>query len=110
MAERTRPNRVAEAGVYQAAIDHVELARFAAKLWRLHRFKIFDNPAAEPINYEQMLQKDRVSTIDLSDTDFATRPQYRDRTDAEGNTEAAGPELSGCSCRKGRAESDNGLH
>ncbi|MGA2233958.1 MAG: ATP-binding protein [Terriglobales bacterium] len=45
-----------------------------AKLWRLHRFKIFDNPAANAINYEEMLQKGRVSMIDLSDMDS---PQVR---------------------------------
>ena len=45
-----------------------------AKLWRLHRFKVFDNPAANAINYADMLQARRVSIIDLSDMDS---PQVR---------------------------------
>jgi hypothetical protein len=56
--------------VQQANSDSdVSWRALLAKLWRLHRFKIFDNPAAEPINYETMLQKGHVSMIDLSDMD-----------------------------------------
>lgn len=40
-----------------------------AKLWRLHRFKVFDNPAAPAIDYKAMLQPGRVALIDLSDMD-----------------------------------------
>jgi DNA helicase HerA-like ATPase len=41
------------------------------KLWQLHRLKIFDNPKARSINYEDMLQSGRVSIIDLSDLESA---------------------------------------
>ncbi|MBA7606717.1 hypothetical protein ES703_13867 [subsurface metagenome] len=39
------------------------------KLWRLHRFRIFDNTQAPSLPYAEMLQPGRVSIIDLSDTD-----------------------------------------
>jgi hypothetical protein len=39
------------------------------KLWRLNRFRIFDNPQAPSLPYEEMLRPGRVSIIDLSDTD-----------------------------------------
>jgi DNA helicase HerA-like ATPase len=39
------------------------------KLWRIHRLKLFDNPDAKPLNHAGLLEKGRVSIIDLSDTD-----------------------------------------
>ncbi len=42
-----------------------------ARLWRLHRLKIFDVSGAKSLDYEKMLQPGRVSIIDLSDTDSA---------------------------------------
>lgn len=39
------------------------------KLWQLHRLEIFDNPGAQSINFQTMLQSGRVSIIDLSDTE-----------------------------------------
>jgi uncharacterized protein len=39
------------------------------KLWRLHRLKLFDNPAADPLNHAGLIKKGCVSVIDLSDTD-----------------------------------------
>jgi len=40
-----------------------------AKLWRLHRLQIFDNPRIQPLNFAAMLQPGHVSIIDLSDTE-----------------------------------------
>src|SRR5438128_11210570 len=40
-----------------------------AKLWRLHRLQIFDNPRSASLDYGAMLQPGQVSIIDLSDTD-----------------------------------------
>jgi uncharacterized protein len=61
--------------VQQANSDSdVSWRALLAKLWRLHRFKVFDNPAAGPIDYTKMLQPGRVSIIDLSDMDS---PQIR---------------------------------
>jgi len=40
-----------------------------AKLWRLHRLQIFDNPRGASLDYGAMLQPGQVSIIDLSDTD-----------------------------------------
>lgn len=40
-----------------------------AKLWRIHRLKLFDNPAAKPLDYPGMLGKGRVTVVDLSDID-----------------------------------------
>jgi len=39
------------------------------KLWRLHRFRIFDNTQASSLPYVEMLKPGKVSIIDLSDTD-----------------------------------------
>ena len=39
------------------------------RLGRLHRLKIFDNKAAKPLPYADMLRPGTVSIIDLSDTD-----------------------------------------
>src|SRR5581483_9167330 len=39
------------------------------KLWRIHRLKLFDNPAAKPLDHPGMLGKGRVTVIDLSDID-----------------------------------------
>lgn len=39
------------------------------KLGRIRRMKIFDNPAAKPLNYKQLTTPGQVSIIDLSDTD-----------------------------------------
>ncbi|MCI0695710.1 ATP-binding protein [candidate division KSB1 bacterium] len=39
------------------------------RLGRLLRLKIFDNPAAKPLNYEALTKPGEVSIIDLSDTD-----------------------------------------
>ncbi len=39
------------------------------KLWRLHRFRIFDNTQAPSLPYAEMLKSGMVSIIDLSDTD-----------------------------------------
>lgn len=39
------------------------------KLWRLHRFHIFDNPQGPALPYADMLQPGRISIVDLSDTD-----------------------------------------
>lgn len=43
-----------------------------ARLWRLHRMNIFDQPRHPTLNYEQLLQPGRVSIIDLSGTDSPT--------------------------------------
>ncbi|MCG2766890.1 MAG: ATP-binding protein [Anaerolineae bacterium] len=40
-----------------------------AKLWRLHRLRIFDSANVSPIDYANMLLPGRISIIDLSDTD-----------------------------------------
>lgn len=42
-----------------------------SRLWSIHRFRVFDNTSgkAEPLNYELLIRPDRVSVIDLSDTD-----------------------------------------
>lgn len=39
------------------------------KLGRVRRMKIFDNPSSKPLNYQELLQRGRVSIIDLNDTD-----------------------------------------
>ncbi|MCS6897944.1 MAG: ATP-binding protein [Nitrospira sp.] len=39
------------------------------KLWRIHRLRLFDNPAAPPLNHAGMLDRGRVTVIDLSDID-----------------------------------------
>lgn len=38
------------------------------KLWRLHRVKVFDNPNAKPINYDELVVPGQTTIIDLSDT------------------------------------------
>jgi hypothetical protein len=40
-----------------------------AKLWRLHRLQIFDNPRGASLDYAAMLRPGCISIIDLSDTD-----------------------------------------
>jgi DNA helicase HerA-like ATPase len=45
-----------------------------SKLWRIHRLKIFDNPAAAPLKAPELITAGQVSLIDLSDTDS---PQVR---------------------------------
>lgn len=40
-----------------------------ARLWRLHRLRIFDTRHAVSLDYSSMLEPGRVSIIDLSDTD-----------------------------------------
>ena len=42
------------------------------KLGRLKRLKVFDNPAAEPLDYAALLNAGQVGIIDLSDTDSPT--------------------------------------
>lgn len=39
------------------------------QLWRLHRFKIFDNSQAPSLPYANMLSPGKISIVDLSDTD-----------------------------------------
>jgi DNA helicase HerA-like ATPase len=39
------------------------------KLYRLNRLRIFDNPKAEAIRFDQLIQAGRTSLIDLSDTE-----------------------------------------
>jgi len=39
------------------------------RLGRINRLKIFDNPAARPIDYAKMIKGGDVSVVDLSDTD-----------------------------------------
>ena len=39
------------------------------RLGRINRLKIFDNPAASPIDYAKMIKGGDVSVVDLSDTD-----------------------------------------
>jgi len=39
-----------------------------AKLWRLHRIKVFDNPKASAIPFNELVQPKRTTIIDLSDT------------------------------------------
>ena len=39
------------------------------KLGKIRRLKIFDAPGVKPLNFPEMLQPDRVSIIDLSDSD-----------------------------------------
>jgi DNA helicase HerA-like ATPase len=39
-----------------------------ARLWAVHRPRVFDNPGAESMNYTQLIAAGRVSVIDLSDT------------------------------------------
>jgi hypothetical protein len=43
------------------------------KLGRLDRLNIFDNRAAAPVNFTEMLQPGRVSILDLSDTERVWR-------------------------------------
>jgi DNA helicase HerA-like ATPase len=45
-----------------------------SKLWRLKNLKVFDNPAAPPLNFGDLLQPGRVNLIDLSDMES---PQVR---------------------------------
>lgn len=40
-----------------------------ARLWRLHRMRIFDQPRHPSLNYDQLLRPGHVSIIDLSGTD-----------------------------------------
>lgn len=40
-----------------------------ARLWRLHRMKIFDQPRHPPLDYRTLLRPGQVSIIDLSGTD-----------------------------------------
>jgi hypothetical protein len=40
-----------------------------ARLWRLHRLQVFDNPRGASLDYAAMLRPGCVSIIDLSDTD-----------------------------------------
>jgi uncharacterized protein len=40
-----------------------------SRLWSIHRFRVFDNPAGEPLDYDLLVRADRVSVVDLSDTD-----------------------------------------
>ena len=44
------------------------------RLHRINRLKIFDNPTAPAINYRELIKPNRVSVVDLSDTDS---PQVR---------------------------------
>lgn len=39
------------------------------KMWQLDRTKIFDNPDAKPIAYEELIKPGHLSIIDLSDSD-----------------------------------------
>ncbi len=39
------------------------------KLWRVQRLQVFDNPKAQPLDHQALIQKGSVSVIDLSDTD-----------------------------------------
>lgn len=39
-----------------------------SKLWRLHRLKVFDNPQAKPIPFDQLIKPGKTTVIDLSDT------------------------------------------
>jgi len=39
------------------------------RLWSIHRFRVFDNPDADPLDYTLLIRPDRVSVIDLSGTD-----------------------------------------
>src|SRR5205823_15008654 len=43
-----------------------------ARLWRLHRMNIFDQPQHPPLKYDAMLRPGRVSIVDLSGTDSPT--------------------------------------
>ncbi|HEX2094529.1 MAG TPA: ATP-binding protein [Longimicrobiaceae bacterium] len=40
-----------------------------SRLGSIHRFRVFDNPAAEPLDCNLLIRPDRVSVVDLSDTD-----------------------------------------
>jgi DNA helicase HerA-like ATPase len=71
---RTNLNRVQQrAAEYKTTHEQSWLA-VLARLWRVHRLKIFDNPKAPPIKYPDLIKPGQVSVIDLSDTDS---PQVR---------------------------------
>ena len=40
-----------------------------SRLWSINRFRVFDNPGADPLDYTLLVRPDRVSVVDLSDTD-----------------------------------------
>ncbi|MBE3518925.1 MAG: ATP-binding protein [Firmicutes bacterium] len=65
-----RENRDAlMAAVAAVKADHPSSWRaLLSKLWKIHRPRVFDNPAAEPIDYSALTEPGRVSIIDLSDT------------------------------------------
>jgi hypothetical protein len=41
----------------------------AGKLWRLQRLQVFDNPHAQPLDFQGLIRPGGVTVIDLSDTD-----------------------------------------
>lgn len=41
----------------------------AGKLWRLQRLQVFDNPRAQPLDFQGLIRPGGVTVIDLSDTD-----------------------------------------
>ena len=49
--------------------SEVSWRALVARLWRLHRLRIFDATGASSLDYGTMLRPGRVSIIDLSDTD-----------------------------------------
>jgi hypothetical protein len=53
----------------QSSRNEVSWKALFGRLLRLRRLKIFDVGAAPSVNYDSMLERGRVSVIDLSDTD-----------------------------------------
>lgn len=55
--------------VATARPDHASSWRaLLARLWRMHKYQVFDNPRAKPLNYATLLKPGQISIIDLSDT------------------------------------------
>ncbi len=59
----------AEIAAKSPPANPVSWKALVGRLHRLQRLKVFDNPAARPLDYGAMLGEGSVSIVDLSDTD-----------------------------------------
>lgn len=101
-----RENRDAlTAAVAAVRPDHPSSWRaLMSRIWKIHRPKVFDNPAAKPIDYSALTEPGRVSIVDLSDTNSPVLNnlvisdilrgilEAQDRAYQEGQREAATPD------------------
>ncbi len=94
-----------------------------SKIWKIHRPRVFDNPAAKPIDYSALTEPGRVSIIDLSDTNSPILNnlvisdilrgilEAQDRAYQEGQREGrseGGPAAGGAAVVRGTARSHTG--